>query len=36
MMELIGVGLLFTLFMTIVFVIPVWLLMKWNDEEPKQ
>ena len=35
MMEMIGVGLLFTLFMLIVFVIPIWLLMKWNDEDPK-
>ncbi len=34
-MEMIGVGLLFCLFMAIVFVIPIWLLMKWNDEDPR-
>lgn len=36
MLEIIGCILLFILFMVIVFVIPVWLLMKWNDEEPKR
>jgi len=35
-MELIGVGLIITVFMLLVFAIPLWLLMKWNDEEPKQ
>ena len=35
MIELIGVGLIFTFYMLIVFAIPLWLLMKWNDEDPK-
>jgi len=36
MMEIIGVGLIFILFMVLVFVIPVWLLMKWNNEDAKR
>jgi len=35
MMEMIGVGLIFCLFMVLVYIIPIWLLRKWNDEDPR-
>ncbi len=36
MMEMIGVGLIFILFMVLVYILPIWLLKKWNDEDPKR
>jgi hypothetical protein len=35
MIEMIGVGLMVAIFMVIVYIIPIWLLRKWNDEDPK-
>jgi hypothetical protein len=35
MIEMFGVGLMVAIFMVIVYIIPIWLLRKWNDEDPK-
>jgi len=35
MIEMYGVGLMVAIFMVIVYIIPIWLLRKWNDEDPK-
>jgi len=35
MIEIFGVGLMVAIFMAIVYIIPIWLLRKWNDEDPK-
>ena len=28
--------LFFILFMVLVYILPIWLLKKWNDEDPKR
>ena len=35
MIEMFGVALMVAIFMVIVYIIPIWLLRKWNDEDPK-
>ncbi len=36
MLELLGVGLIFCLFMVLVYIIPIYLLVKFDNEDPKK
>jgi len=35
MIEMFGVGLMVAIFMVIVYIIPIWLLKRWNNENPR-